>query len=53
MALKVIGTRGPANFIGVVLNLQKLDHGNEESVRLLVSVSDVTDVRIAARVAAA
>ena len=33
----------------LVLNPQKLDYGNEESVRLLVSVSDVTDARIAAR----
>jgi two-component sensor histidine kinase len=33
----------------LVLNTQKLDYGNEESVRLLVSVSDVTDARIAAR----
>ena len=31
----------------LVLNARKLDYGNEESVRLLVSVSDVTDARIA------
>jgi len=31
----------------LVLNAQKLDYGNGESVRLLVSVSDVTDARIA------
>jgi two-component sensor histidine kinase len=31
----------------LVLNARKLDYGNGESVRLLVSVSDVTDARIA------
>jgi two-component system, sensor histidine kinase PdtaS len=31
----------------LILNAQKLDYGNEESVRLLVAVSDVTDARIA------
>jgi two-component sensor histidine kinase len=31
----------------LVLNAQKLDYGNEESIRLLVSVSDVTEARIA------
>jgi len=31
----------------LVLNAQKLDYGNGESVRLLVSVCDVTDARIA------
>ena len=31
----------------LVLNAQKLDYGSEESVRLLVAVSDVTDARIA------
>jgi two-component sensor histidine kinase len=31
----------------LVLNAQKLDYGNGESVRLLVSVSDVTDARVA------
>jgi len=31
----------------LVLNAQKLDYGNGESVRLLLAVSDVTDVRIA------
>ncbi len=31
----------------LVLNAQKLDYGNGESVRLLVAVSDVTDARIA------
>lgn len=31
----------------LVLNPQKLDYGNDEHVRLLVSVSDVTDARIA------
>jgi two-component sensor histidine kinase len=33
----------------LVLNAQKLDYGNGESIRLLVSVSDVTDARIAER----
>ena len=31
----------------LVLNAQKLDYGNDESVRLLLAVSDVTDARIA------
>jgi two-component sensor histidine kinase len=31
----------------LVLNARKLDYGNEDSVRLLVSVSDVTDARVA------
>jgi len=31
----------------LVLNAQKLDYGNGESVRLLLAVSDVTDARIA------
>ena len=31
----------------LVLNAQKLEYGNEESVRLLLAVSDVTDARIA------
>jgi two-component sensor histidine kinase len=31
----------------LVLNAQKLDYGNEDSVRLLLTVSDVTDARIA------
>jgi two-component system, sensor histidine kinase PdtaS len=31
----------------LILNVQKLDYGNEENVRLLVAVSDVTDARIA------
>jgi two-component system, sensor histidine kinase PdtaS len=31
----------------LVLNAQKLQYGNEDSVRLLVSASDVTDARIA------
>ena len=31
----------------LVLNAQKLDYGNKESVRLLVAVLDVTDARIA------
>ena len=31
----------------LILNAQKLDYGNEENVRLLVAVSDVTDARIA------
>ena len=33
----------------LIINPQKLDYGNEENVKLLVSVSDVTDARIAAR----
>ncbi len=33
----------------LVLNAQKLEYGNGESVRLLVSVSDVTEARIAER----
>jgi len=33
----------------LVVNAQKLEYGNVESVRLLVSVSDVTDARIAER----
>jgi len=33
----------------LVLNAKKLDYGNEESVRLIVAVSDVTDARIAER----
>jgi two-component sensor histidine kinase len=33
----------------LVLNAQKLDYGNENHIRLLVSVSDVTDARIAER----
>ena len=35
----------------LVLNAQKLDYGNGESIRLLVSVSDVTDARIAEKLA--
>jgi two-component system, sensor histidine kinase PdtaS len=31
----------------LVLNAQKLEYGNEDSVRLLLSVSDVTEARIA------
>jgi two-component sensor histidine kinase len=31
----------------LVLNAQKLDYGNEDSARLLLAVSDVTDARIA------
>jgi two-component sensor histidine kinase len=31
----------------LVLNAQKLDYGNQDSVRLLLSVSDVTDARLA------
>jgi len=31
----------------LILNAQKLDYGNKDSVRLLVSVSDVTDARLA------
>ncbi len=31
----------------LVLNAQKLDYGNEDSVRLLLAVSDVTDARLA------
>ena len=31
----------------LVLNAQKLEYGNEDSVRLLLAVSDVTDARIA------
>ncbi|HEY4941451.1 MAG TPA: sensor histidine kinase [Rhizomicrobium sp.] len=31
----------------LVLNAQKLDYGNSESVRLLLSVSDVTEARLA------
>jgi len=31
----------------LVLNAQKLDYGDSDSVRLLISVSDVTDARIA------
>lgn len=31
----------------LVLNVQKLEYGDEDSVRLLLSVSDVTDARIA------
>jgi len=31
----------------LVLSAQKLNYGNEESIRLLLSVSDVTDARIA------
>ncbi len=33
----------------LVLNAQKLDYGSPDSVRLLLSVSDVTDARIAER----
>jgi len=33
----------------LVLNVQKLDYGNQDNVRLLVSVADVTDARIAER----
>lgn len=33
----------------LVLNAQKLEYGNDESVRLLLAVSDVTDARIAER----
>jgi two-component sensor histidine kinase len=33
----------------LVLNAQKLEYGNNESVRLLLAVSDVTDARIAKR----
>jgi len=33
----------------LVLNAEKLDYGNDDNVRLLVSVSDITDARIAAR----
>jgi two-component sensor histidine kinase len=33
----------------LVLNAQKLDYGNEDSARLLLAVSDVTDARIAER----
>jgi len=33
----------------LVLNAQKLDYGSPEDVRLLLSVSDVTDARVAAK----
>jgi two-component sensor histidine kinase len=33
----------------LVLNAERLDYGNKESVRLLLSVADVTDARIAER----
>ncbi len=44
-------TRGRREPRRLVLNAQKLDYGNGESVRLLVSISDVTDARIAEKLA--
>jgi two-component sensor histidine kinase len=39
--------RGGRESRRLVLNAQKLDYGSKESVRLLLSVSDVTDARVA------
>jgi len=33
----------------LVLNAEKLDYGNDDNVRLLVSVADITDARMAAK----
>src|ERR1051325_8967119 len=33
----------------LVLNAEKLDYGNKDNIRLLLSVSDITDARIAAK----
>jgi two-component sensor histidine kinase len=41
--------RGAGNVRQLVVNAQKLRYGNEDSVRLLVSISDVTSARLAER----